>query len=349
MATLRHSSMRLSASGSWAGLDLGTAQVITQVKYCPRATFGSRMVGGVFQGSNASDFSGAVTLYTVAVAPADGAYTTQAVSNGTGLSVTSAFSVRPMDFVMWPTCSFLALEAIRLRRPPLRRHPTPTPPPGGGQLTGSVIGTAGSYGGQSNTIDKVYDGNLATFFDAPVASGAWAGLDLGSAKVVNEIKFCPRATFASRMTGGVFQGANAADFSGAVTLHTVSGTPTEGTLASQSVSNGTAFRYVRYLSPANGWCNIAEVAFFGPGGSPTPTPNPPPTAPSAPSESDGDGGQCPGGLELECGERSDELHCQSRPEQRRTLCNANLGHTDNLYGFYPDEWHDLLLCSHRKQ
>lgn len=133
---------------------------------------------------------------------------------------------------------------------------------GGSQLTGTVIGTAGSYANSQWTVDKVFDGNLTTFFDAPTASGAWAGLDLGTANVISQIRFCPRSGQAGRMTGGVFQGSNSSDFSGAVTLFTVSGTPTDGVMTIQNISNSTPFRYVRYLSPTNGWCNIAEVSFW---------------------------------------------------------------------------------------
>ncbi|MCB1133207.1 MAG: hypothetical protein KDN05_18945, partial [Verrucomicrobiae bacterium] len=31
----------------------------------------------------------------------------------------------------------------------------------------------------------------------------------------------------------------------------------------QNVSNGTSFRFLRYLSPSNGYCNVAEVQFLG--------------------------------------------------------------------------------------
>jgi len=42
-------------------------------------------------------------------------------------------------------------------------------------LTGTVIGTSGSYNNQGNTAAKAFDGNLSTFFDAPTASGSYAG------------------------------------------------------------------------------------------------------------------------------------------------------------------------------
>ncbi|HLP76637.1 MAG TPA: hypothetical protein VK327_06910, partial [Candidatus Paceibacterota bacterium] len=131
------------------------------------------------------------------------------------------------------------------------------------KLTGPVIGSPGSWGGGGNTIDKVFDGNLSSYFDAVNGSGDWAGLDLGVARNVTAIKYCPRSGFAGRMVGGRFQGANVADFSsGVVTLFTVSATPSEGVLTTQTIANATPFRYLRYLGPANGYCNVAEVEFW---------------------------------------------------------------------------------------
>ena len=52
-----------------------------------------------------------------------------------------------------------------------------------------------------NTIAKALDGSLSTYFDAPAASasGAWVGLDLGSARNVWQVKFAPRGGWAARL------------------------------------------------------------------------------------------------------------------------------------------------------
>ncbi|HZI33923.1 MAG TPA: fibronectin type III domain-containing protein, partial [Candidatus Binatia bacterium] len=112
---------------------------------------------------------------------------------------------------------------------------------------------------------NVFDGNTNNFYDAANGTNDWAGIDLGSGTngVVMQIKYWPRAGLAYRMVGGQFQGANVADFSsGVVTLFTVSSTPPDG-MNVQTVSNTNAFRYLRYIGPANGWCNVAEVEFWG--------------------------------------------------------------------------------------
>ena len=70
-------------SGDWVGLDFGASvsNVITQINYCPRSGFESRMVGGIFQGANQSAFSGAVTLCTITNQPATGVYTAAGIAN----------------------------------------------------------------------------------------------------------------------------------------------------------------------------------------------------------------------------------------------------------------------------
>ncbi len=132
-------------------------------------------------------------------------------------------------------------------------------------MNGTIIGTAGSWGNSGNTITNVFDNNLNTFFDAPTGNGDWVGLDFGAgvSNVVTQINYCPRSGFESRMVGGIFQGANQANFSGAVALGTVGTQPTAGGFTSVSITNPAAFRYVRYLSPNGGYGNVAELEFYG--------------------------------------------------------------------------------------
>jgi len=40
------------------------------------------------------------------------------------------------------------------------------------KLTGTVIGTQGSWNNIGNTIHKAFDGDLNTFFDGPTATAA---------------------------------------------------------------------------------------------------------------------------------------------------------------------------------
>ena len=87
-------------------------------------------------------------------------------------------------------------------------------------------------------------------------------LDLGGARVITYVRYCPRGGYGSRMVNGIIQGANASNFSDAVILATIGSAPPDATLTAQPVFNPNAFRYVRYLSPANSYGDIAELQFF---------------------------------------------------------------------------------------
>jgi len=236
-----------TANGNWVGLDLGKQYSISQINYAPRFGFTSRMVGGVFQGSNDPNFkTGVVALATVIYNPEGGAYTTAVVS------APGAFRyVRYLS----PNGSYGNVAEIQFYGVPATQ---PT------LLTGTAIGTAGSYANQGNTIANVFDGNLSTFFDAPIGTGAWVGLDLGSTHTITQISFAPRTGFAFRMVGGQFQVSNSADFSsGVVTVYTVTSDPPSNVLTTVSLNVAGEYRYIRYIGPANACCNISEMLVYG--------------------------------------------------------------------------------------
>ncbi len=131
------------------------------------------------------------------------------------------------------------------------------------RLAGTTFGTAGSYADDGDTIADATDGNLSTFFDAPTAGGAFVGIDLGSAQAVKQIGFAARAGFETRMAGGYFQASNDATFAtGTVEAYYESGTVASGKLTLVAPSTTAAYRYWRYVSPPNGYCNIAEFELF---------------------------------------------------------------------------------------
>jgi autotransporter-associated beta strand protein len=132
-----------------------------------------------------------------------------------------------------------------------------------GFLNGPLIGTDGSYQDQGNTKEQAMDGDLGSFFDAPITDGAWVGRDLGTPKRITKVRYAPRNGYPGRMNGGIFQGANVADFSDAVDLFTISGSPLEETVTDQNIANTNGFRYVRYLGPAASQGNVAVVEFYG--------------------------------------------------------------------------------------
>ena len=124
------------------------------------------------------------------------------------------------------------------------------------------VGPAWSTGGE---YDKAFDGNTNTYYDYYTANNGYTGIDLGegTAKVVQQIRFYPRSGFTSRMVGGKFQGSNTSTTSGFVDLYTVSSNPPLQWNA-VTITNPTAYRYLRYVAPNGGYGNVAEIEFYGP-------------------------------------------------------------------------------------
>lgn len=127
----------------------------------------------------------------------------------------------------------------------------------------AIIGTTGSYNNSGMTKERAFDKDVATYFNAPTSNGSFVGLELQNAYKITGIRYYPRNTYMSRMTGGKFQGSNSADFSnGVVDLATVSTTPATGWNC-LTVSNTNSFKYVRYIGPNSSYCNVSEIEFYG--------------------------------------------------------------------------------------
>lgn len=140
----------------------------------------------------------------------------------------------------------------------------------GNKLSGTVIGTPGSWADGGNTREKAFDGNVFTYFDAPIDI-AWAGLSLNTSMKVTGIRYAPRQGLTERMVGGKFQGSNSADFSsGVVDLFTVTVKPSFDWNC-VSITNTTSFKYLRYISAAGGLANVGEIEFYGIAGNTAPS------------------------------------------------------------------------------
>jgi hypothetical protein len=240
-----------TANGDWAGLNLGTTYAITSISYSPRSGWASRMVGGTFQGSNSATFSsGVVNLFTITSTPATGSFTTVSISN------TSAF-----QYVRYIGANGSYGDVAEIQF--FGNKSSNVTGSGPTKLTGSVIGTSGSYDNSGNTISKAVDGNLSTFFDGPTANGDWVGLNLGSAQTIGQISYAPRSGWASRMVGGTFQASNSATFSsGVVNLFTITSTPATGSLTTVTVNVSGTYQYVRYIAPNGSYGDVAEINFY---------------------------------------------------------------------------------------
>ena len=140
-----------------------------------------------------------------------------------------------------------------------------------GSLPGAIIGTKYSvdYGNgdsQSTTVNtkaNVFDRKFETFFASHERSMTWVGLDLGEKHVITKIGYAPRNGHAKRVMLAVIQGANKHDFSDAVPIHVIQEPGKQGEMNFATVNCSRGFRYVRYVSPNDVRCNLAELAFYG--------------------------------------------------------------------------------------
>jgi alpha-L-fucosidase len=139
-------------------------------------------------------------------------------------------------------------------------------PPLGTKLSGTVIGTPGSYENKGATIEKGFDGDLKTGFSSPnPGSDGWLGLDLGANKAasVSAIRFISLYGHIT-MAGCRFQGADEPTFSAPVDLYVVPATGHAGGHWNEVTLWGTKkFRYLRYLSVGKANVAMAEVEFYG--------------------------------------------------------------------------------------
>ncbi|MBO5017916.1 MAG: CotH kinase family protein [Alistipes sp.] len=144
------------------------------------------------------------------------------------------------------------------------------PVPDSEKLSGTVIGTRYSVdyntGQQSETVNTkndVFDGNYDTYFASYDRSQTWVGLDLGEPHVITKVGYSPRITQPSRVVTALIEGANKPDFSDALPLYIIKDSATERVMTYADITCSRGFRYVRYVSPNDKRCNLAELEFYG--------------------------------------------------------------------------------------
>ena len=140
-----------------------------------------------------------------------------------------------------------------------------------GSLDGKIIGTQWSVDYENNnakservnTKGNVFDGDFNTYFASYDRSGTWVGLDLGEKYVINKIGYSPRLSHQNRVRLAVIEGANNADFSDAIPIHVIKEAGVEKEMNYAEINCSRGFRYVRYVTPNDVRCNLAELAFYG--------------------------------------------------------------------------------------
>lgn len=152
-----------------------------------------------------------------------------------------------IELEVWKT------ESLELSPTP-EPEPTPTPV----KLTGIPFGTPEFFDPRSG-FEVVFDGNINTAFDSRTASFAICGLDFGAIKRIRLIRFHPRIGIESRSIGGKFEVS--LDGTNYQLIHTIPQSQLNGWNEFQV--NNIECRFLRFVSPENGFGNIAEIEAYG--------------------------------------------------------------------------------------
>jgi len=145
------------------------------------------------------------------------------------------------------------IEALEAGSPLPTPEPTPTPT----KLSGIPFGTPGFFANNpANGFQAAFDGNINTAFDSTTKDYAICGLDFEAVKTIKKIRFYPRPDLAWRANGGRFE-------------HSIDGMSYQLTHVIESPMDGwneilvnVSARYIRYVSPENGYGNISEIEFY---------------------------------------------------------------------------------------
>ena len=148
---------------------------------------------------------------------------------------------------------------------------TPDRPMDPDRLSGTVIGSTYSVDYNNgnaksttvNTKDNVFDGKYDTFFASYDRSRTWVGLDLGEKHIITKVGWSPRVDQQHRVELALFEGANEPDFSDALPIWIVREPGVNRTMHYADITCSRGFRYVRYVSPNDVRCNLAELEFYG--------------------------------------------------------------------------------------
>ena len=163
------------------------------------------------------------------------------------------------------------LPPVTPEKPSIPDTPVPEATVKNGSLDGKIIGTQWSVdydnnnakSDRVNTKGNVFDGDFNTYFASYDRSGTWVGLDLGEKYVINKIGYSPRLSHQNRVRLAVIEGANNADFSDAIPIHVIKEAGVEKEMNYAEINCSRGFRYVRYVTPNDVRCNLAELAFYG--------------------------------------------------------------------------------------
>ena len=118
----------------------------------------------------------------------------------------------------------------------------------------------GSNGG--NTVDKVVDGNLSTFFDG--VKDGYVQIDLGEMYEIGAVGYAPRSDYAYRIRGTFYGSNNGEDWT---KLYKATVDPPQNAITTKITADwetdSNHYRYIKYATDSTIECNIAEIKLYG--------------------------------------------------------------------------------------
>ncbi len=130
------------------------------------------------------------------------------------------------------------------------------------KVAGEPFGTNSWIGNEEVSFDKAWDGDADTFFDAESGTGGYTGVDLGEEHLsVNKVELYPRSGFNYRITGGMLMGCDEKDGE-YVLLYTFDESEIESGRATVYLDEAVDYRYIKYVSPEEGYCNVGEIILY---------------------------------------------------------------------------------------
>ncbi|MCD7776631.1 MAG: hypothetical protein LUH54_04590, partial [Firmicutes bacterium] len=109
------------------------------------------------------------------------------------------------------------------------------------------------------------DGAKDTDEDGNEIYTGYVGAYIESGVVIHQLRYYPRSNMTARMVNGYFEAS--VDGETWVTLYTVEEEPSVADFTFVDIDDATVYYYVRYVSPDEGYCNIAELEIWGVSGS----------------------------------------------------------------------------------
>lgn len=250
--------------GGWVQADLGAVYDITSIGYCPRKGYEYRCTDAMFMVSEDGEHWN--TVYTIPNLPTSGMHYIRPQGGATGrylrYQVPEGAPKNEYNKDNVYCCNIAEIEVYG--KPSVKANLTQIP-----VNTANVTGSD-AWNQSANDASKVFDGDLASYFDG-VGNG-WVQADLGGLYQLDAIGYCPRKGYEYRCTDGYF--SVSADGINWTTVYTVKGQPSYAMHYVQDIAEDLAVRYVRYQVPEGApqniynkdnvyCCNIAEIELYG--------------------------------------------------------------------------------------